>query len=134
MPLWHRLQYYTRSGRTFTTVELHINFLRPVWNAKLRAEARMVRVGKVVGLVECDVFDERRRLIARASGTCMILSGARGEDRALPMNLPRYLKETLNSPEQNPVSTEHSRESAATNSVLGTALVRIALVRSLYMQ
>jgi uncharacterized protein (TIGR00369 family) len=27
-------------GETFTT-KLHINFLRPVWNAKLYAEARM---------------------------------------------------------------------------------------------
>jgi uncharacterized protein (TIGR00369 family) len=96
-------------GETFTTVELHINFLRPVWNAKLRAEGRMVRAGKVVGLVECDIFDEQRRLIARASSTCMTLAGARGEDRALPVDLPRYLKETLNSREQNQASTEHSQ-------------------------
>ena len=94
---------------TITTVDLHINFLRPVWNAKLSAQARMVRASKVVGLVECDVFDERRRLIARASNTCMSLSGARGEDRALPLDLPRYLQETFDSPEQNRVSTEHSR-------------------------
>jgi len=46
-------------GDTFTTIELKINFLRPVWNAKLRAQARMVRAGKVVGLIECDAFDER---------------------------------------------------------------------------
>jgi hypothetical protein len=39
----------------------------------------------------------KRRLIARASSTCMTLSGARGEDRTLPVDLPRYLKETLNS-------------------------------------
>jgi uncharacterized protein (TIGR00369 family) len=37
------------AGETFTTVELHINFLWPVWNAKLRAEGRMVRAGKLVG-------------------------------------------------------------------------------------
>jgi len=41
-----------------TTIELKINFLRPVWNAKLRAEARVVRAGKVVGLIECDILDE----------------------------------------------------------------------------
>src|SRR5215469_3203873 len=33
-------------GETFTTVDLHINFLRPVWHAKLRAEAGIVRTGK----------------------------------------------------------------------------------------
>ena len=46
------------------------NFLRPVWKAKLRAEARVVGGGKTVGLVECDVFDPRGRLVARASSTC----------------------------------------------------------------
>ena len=94
---------------TFTTVELHINFLRPVWKAKLRAEARMVRAGKVVGLVECDILDERRRLIARASSTCMTLEGARGADRPLPADLPRYMKETVDSPDRDKSVPEHSR-------------------------
>jgi uncharacterized protein (TIGR00369 family) len=66
---------------TFTTIELKINFLRPVWDAKLRAQARMVRAGKVVGLVECDIFDERQRLVARASSTCMTLQGRLAEGR-----------------------------------------------------
>jgi uncharacterized protein (TIGR00369 family) len=70
-------------GETLTTIELKINFLRPVWNAKLRAEARMVRAGKVVGLVECDIFDERQRLVARASSTCMTLRGRLAEGRQL---------------------------------------------------
>jgi len=35
----------------------------------------MVRKGRTVGLVECDVFDERERLVARASSTCMMLRG-----------------------------------------------------------
>jgi len=64
-------------GETFTTIELKINFLRPVWNAKLRAQARMVRAGKIVGLVECDILDQRQRLVARASSTCMTLRTAR---------------------------------------------------------
>src|SRR5580704_4061592 len=68
-------------GETFTTIELKINFLRPVWNAKLRAQARMVRAGKVVGLIECDILDERQRLVARASSTCMTLQGRLAEGR-----------------------------------------------------
>jgi uncharacterized protein (TIGR00369 family) len=63
-------------GESFTTLELKINFLRPVWNAKLKAEARTVRRGKTVGLVECDIIDEKERLVARASSTCMTLRGA----------------------------------------------------------
>ena len=73
-------------GETATTIELKINFLRPVWNAKLRAEARVVRAGKVVGLIECDILDERRRLVARASSTCMTLQGRLAEGRKVSWN------------------------------------------------
>ncbi len=72
-------------GETATTIELKINFLRPVWNAKLQAEARVVRAGKVVGLIECDILDERQRLVARASSTCMTLRGRLAEGRELTM-------------------------------------------------
>jgi uncharacterized protein (TIGR00369 family) len=68
-------------GETFTTLELKINFLRPVWTAKLRAQGHVVRAGKTVGLVECDVIDEQGRLVARASSTCMTLRGATAEGR-----------------------------------------------------
>ena len=71
-------------GESFTTLELKINFLRPVWKGKLSAEARMVRAGRVVGLVECDIFDQRRRLVARASSTCMTLHGKVAEGRLPP--------------------------------------------------
>ena len=73
-------------GETGTTIELKINFLRPVWNGKLRAEGRMVRAGKVVGLVECDIFDQRQRLVARASSTCMTLRGQLAEGLQVSWN------------------------------------------------
>jgi uncharacterized protein (TIGR00369 family) len=62
-------------GESFTTVELKINYLRPVWKARLRAAARIVKKGRKIGLVECDVTDEKGNLVARASSTCMTLSG-----------------------------------------------------------
>ena len=62
-------------GESFTTLELKINFLKPVWKARLRAEGRIVKRGRTVGLVECDVVDETGSLVARASSTCMTLSG-----------------------------------------------------------
>jgi uncharacterized protein (TIGR00369 family) len=68
-------------GETFTTVELKINFLRPVWRATLRAEGRVVQGGRTVGMVECDVFDERERLVARASSTCLTLRGEQATGR-----------------------------------------------------
>jgi uncharacterized protein (TIGR00369 family) len=63
-------------GETFTTVELKINFLRAVRKAKLTAEARVVKAGKTLGYVECDVRDQTGKLVARAASTCMKLREA----------------------------------------------------------
>jgi uncharacterized protein (TIGR00369 family) len=70
-----------KEGESFTTLELKINFLKPIWKAKLRAEGSVVNGGKTVGLVMCDVFDEQGRLIARATSTCMTLRGEQTEGR-----------------------------------------------------
>jgi len=66
---------------TFTTLELKINFLKPVWSGTLRARGRVVKGGRTVGLVECDVLDAQDRLVARASSTCMTLRGTQAEGR-----------------------------------------------------
>src|SRR5439155_26008930 len=50
-----------KEGESFTTLELKINFLKPVWNAKLRAAGRVVKSGRTIGLVECDIIDENKR-------------------------------------------------------------------------
>ena len=64
-------------NETFTTLELKINFLRPVWQTRLTATASVTQRGRTVGLVECDIVDAQDRLVARASSTCMTLRGAR---------------------------------------------------------
>ncbi|GAC1351273.1 MAG: PaaI family thioesterase [Polyangiales bacterium] len=66
---------------SFTTLELKINFFIPVWEAKLRAVATVVRRGQTVGMVECNVTDEADRLVARASSTCMVLRGKQAGGR-----------------------------------------------------
>src|SRR6202167_1656737 len=53
--------------QSFTTLELKINLLRPVWKAQLRAEGRLVHRGKTLGYVECDITDQRGKLIVKAS-------------------------------------------------------------------
>jgi uncharacterized protein (TIGR00369 family) len=68
-------------GESFTTLELKINFLKPVWNARLRATARVVKQGQTVGLVECDVNDEKGKLVARASSTCLTLKNEQAHGR-----------------------------------------------------
>jgi uncharacterized protein (TIGR00369 family) len=68
-------------GESFTTLELKINFLKPVWTGRLVATGRVVKGGHTVGLVECDVHDDKDRLVARASSTCMTLRGEQAEGR-----------------------------------------------------
>ena len=68
-------------GETFTTLELKINFLRPFWTGKLSATAHLVKAGRTVGLVECNVTDAQQRLVARASSTCMTLRGEQAAGR-----------------------------------------------------
>jgi uncharacterized protein (TIGR00369 family) len=75
-----------QEGETFTTLELKINFLKPIWQAKLRAIGKVVRQGETISLVECDILDEQDTLVARASSTCMTLRGAGAEGRRV---LPR---------------------------------------------
>jgi len=70
-----------QDGESFTTLELKINFLKPVWNTRLRAEARVVKRGRTVGLVECDVYDQTGSLVARASSTCLTLVGSQAAGR-----------------------------------------------------
>lgn len=66
---------------SFTTVELKINFFRPIWQAQLRAEGTVVQRGRTIGYVECDVTDEENRLVAKAVATCMVLRGQKSAGR-----------------------------------------------------
>ncbi len=68
-------------GETFTTLELKINFLRPVWRGTLLAHGHVVKSGRTIGLVECDVRDEAGELVARATATCMTLRGEQARGR-----------------------------------------------------
>jgi uncharacterized protein (TIGR00369 family) len=66
---------------SFTTIELKVNFFRPVWEARLRAEGKVVRRGSTIGYVECEITDEAGRLVAKAASTCMALRGERAKGR-----------------------------------------------------
>ena len=66
---------------SFTTIELKINFFRPVWEARLRAEGKVVRRGNIVGYIECEITDEAGHLVAKSSSTCMVLRGDRAKGR-----------------------------------------------------
>jgi uncharacterized protein (TIGR00369 family) len=65
---------------SFTTLDLMVKFLKPVWTARLRATAQLVKRTRTLGLLECEVTDEGDSLVARVYSTCMVLRGddARG--------------------------------------------------------
>jgi len=68
-------------GESFTTLEIKVNYLRPVFEEKLFASAKVVHRGRSVGLVECDVTTGNGKLVARAVSTCSVLRGEKAEGR-----------------------------------------------------
>jgi uncharacterized protein (TIGR00369 family) len=70
MALMHR-------GQKATTVELKINYLRPVTGRKVTARSRLVRIGKTLVTALVDVFDDRKNHAAVAIVTYMLLDGGR---------------------------------------------------------
>jgi uncharacterized protein (TIGR00369 family) len=66
---------------SFTTINLTINFLRPVSIERLRAEAHVVSRGKNIGYVECGITNEAGKQIAKVSSTCFVLRGEQSKQR-----------------------------------------------------
>src|ERR1700745_2230762 len=66
---------------SFTTVELKINFFRPVCEAQLNAERIIVQRGRAIVYVECPSNDESNQLIAKPASTCMVLRGQKAAGR-----------------------------------------------------
>ena len=64
-----------------TTIELSINFFRPVWQTVLRAEGRVVNRGRTIGYVECDVTDQEGKHLAKARSTLFVLRGEHATNR-----------------------------------------------------
>src|SRR5437773_11235752 len=67
-------------GTWNTTIELKINFVRPVREGRLRAIGRVVEIKQSLMFSEADVVDERGRLVARASSTNMAVPEGQGRE------------------------------------------------------
>jgi uncharacterized protein (TIGR00369 family) len=63
-----------------TTIELKINFIRPVVSGRLRAVGRVVDMKTTLLFSEADVLDEQGRLVARASSTCLAVPEGQGRE------------------------------------------------------
>src|SRR5437868_15346799 len=62
-------------GESFTSVDLRINFFRPVWDDKLRATAKAVQLGKTISYYTCDVTRSDGKLVATVTSSVMTLKG-----------------------------------------------------------
>jgi uncharacterized protein (TIGR00369 family) len=67
-------------GMWNTTIELKINFIRPVVEGRLRAVGRVIEMRQTLLFSEADVYDDRDRLIARASSTCLPVPEGQGRE------------------------------------------------------
>ena len=63
-----------------TTIELKINFIRPVISGRIRAVGRVVEMKKTLFFSEADVLDEQGRLVAKASSTCLPVPEGQGRE------------------------------------------------------
>ena len=63
-----------------TTIELKINFIRPVVSGRIRAVGRVVQMRQTLLFGEADVLDDHGRLVARASSTCMPVPEGQGRE------------------------------------------------------
>lgn len=60
-------------GKICSTIEIKINYFRPGTSGRLRCTTRVINRAKKTAAMESDVHDEQGRLLARATGTFMIL-------------------------------------------------------------
>jgi len=62
-------------GHGVPTVNFRTDYLRPAINTGLRADARVRRIGRTVGVVDVDVYDDNEKLVAVGRGTFRSNSG-----------------------------------------------------------
>ena len=68
-------------GRGCATVEIKVNYFRPVQGGRVTARGRMKELTKSLGYAEGEVLNEDGKVLARASGTFFLTKTMRQEDR-----------------------------------------------------
>ncbi|MDP9093927.1 MAG: PaaI family thioesterase [Actinomycetota bacterium] len=64
------------AGVGYTSIEIKVNYLRPVRadTGPLRAQGRVTKPGRRVAFAEADVSDPAGTLLATGQGTCLVMS------------------------------------------------------------
>jgi uncharacterized protein (TIGR00369 family) len=71
------LMYHCGRERRFTTVELKVNYFRPVTEGRLVARSRLLRVGSNIAVGQVDLSDAKRRSVGVAIVTYMFIDAPR---------------------------------------------------------
>jgi uncharacterized protein (TIGR00369 family) len=72
------LHYLLGSHRPITTVEMKINYFRPVSSGRIFARAHFLRIGATICVARVDMTDDQEKLIGAAVVTYMILANRGG--------------------------------------------------------
>ena len=68
-------------GESFTSIDLQINFFRPVWNERLKAVAKPIYRGRTISRYVCDITRGDGKLVAQVTSTVMTLRGDAAQGR-----------------------------------------------------
>jgi len=70
----HCVHTTLKRGESYTTLEMKINFVRPILPSigKVRCEGRLIHRGARTATSDGRLFDERGKILAHGSETCMI--------------------------------------------------------------
>ena len=60
-------------NQDFSTIDLHIHFMRPVRGELLTATGTMTQRGLRIGYVTCQIVDDRGKIVAAGSCSCTVL-------------------------------------------------------------
>lgn len=65
---------------TFTTIEMKVNFLRPVFRGKLRCHASVESRGKTIVYATADIVNDQGKVVAKAVSTNLIVKQPGSQD------------------------------------------------------
>jgi uncharacterized protein (TIGR00369 family) len=69
------------ANESFTSIDLRINFFRPVWKDEIRATAKAVQQGRTVSFYSCDITRSDGKLVAVVTSSVMTLRGELAKGR-----------------------------------------------------
>ncbi len=59
-------------GQRIATIEMKINYLEAVASGTVTADAKVVRIGRHISVVDCDITDDTSRLVGKALMTFFV--------------------------------------------------------------